>query len=62
MSVHLKPVSYTLRRIDPLLWRRVRVKAVSEGRTLRFVLLELLRVYAEHGFHVVETFNARKEP
>lgn len=49
--------SYILRKIAPDLWRRVKSKAAYEGRTVRFVLLELLRVYAEHGFQVVETFS-----
>lgn len=51
-------ISYVLRHIDPELWRQVKSKAAYEGRTIRFVLLELLRVYARHGFTVVETFNA----
>lgn len=49
--------SYTLRRIPLDLWKRVRSRAAYEGRTVRFVLLELLAIYAKHGFHVVETFN-----
>lgn len=53
--------NYTLRRIAPDLWRRVKSKAAYEGRTVRFVILELLRVYAEHGFEVVESFNGDKE-
>lgn len=51
--------NYELRRIDPELWKLVKSKAAYEGRTVRFVLLELLRVYAEHGYRVVETFNAK---
>lgn len=50
---------YALRDIDPDLWKRVKSKAAYEGRTLKFVLMELLRVYADHGFHVVETFDGK---
>lgn len=52
---------YTLRSIDDSLWRQVKTRAASEGRNIRFVLLALLRVYAKHGFHVVETFDRKKE-
>jgi hypothetical protein len=55
--VQRSPVSYVLRGVDPELWRRVKVQVATEGRTIRFVLLELLKVYAKHGFTVVETFN-----
>lgn len=50
-------LNYVLKRIDPELWVAVKARAASEGRSVRFVLLELLRVYAKHGFLVVETFN-----
>jgi hypothetical protein len=53
-------VSYVLRRIDPELWKRAKARAASEGRTVRFVLLAFLRVYAEYGFRVVETFDRRE--
>lgn len=55
------PVSYVLRRVEPDLWKRVKSRAAYEGRTIRFVILELLRVYAKHGFHVVETFDTRRK-
>lgn len=55
-------VKYALRGIDPDLWRRVKVRAANEGRTIRFVILQLLRVYAQHGYHVVETFNEPTDP
>jgi len=50
---------YTLRAIDDGLWRQVKARVASEGRTIRFVLLALLRVYAKHGYHVVETFDGK---
>ena len=50
-------ISYTLRRIDPELWKRAKAQAAYEGRTLRFVILQLLHVYAKHGYRVVETFD-----
>jgi hypothetical protein len=52
--------NFYLRDIDPDLWRRAKARAASEGRTMRFVLLALLRVYAKHGLQVVEAFNGRK--
>jgi hypothetical protein len=57
-SQNLEAVTaYTLRRIPTDLWKKVRSRAAYEGRTMRFVLLELLRVYAKHGFRIVETFD-----
>lgn len=63
MRRDVKPetVDYALRGVDRELWTRVKVRAASEGRSIRFVLLELLKVYADHGFHVVETFNGRRK-
>ena len=54
-------VSYTLRRINRDLWQRVKNRADYEGRTIRFVLIELLKVYATHGFKVVATFNGKDQ-
>lgn len=54
-------LSYALRRIDPDLWRKVKSRAAYEGRSVRFVIMELLKVYATHGFEVVETFNNKDE-
>jgi len=36
---------YTLRKIDPDLWRRLKVKAASEGKTVRTILIELVTQY-----------------
>lgn len=49
--------NYPLRRIPDDLWKRVKSRAGYEGRTIRFVLLELLRVYAKHGFKVIEMLD-----
>ena len=57
----IPPVNYALRRIDADIWRKAKTRAASEGRTIRFVLLELIRVYAKHGFHVVETFDGHRK-
>lgn len=51
-------MDYYIRNVDPALWQKVKVRATSEGRTLRFVIVELLRIYAKHGYQVVETFDA----
>lgn len=53
---------YTLRNIDPALWKAVKERVAFEGRTIDFVLKQLLRVYAKHGYHrVVETFLNGKD-
>lgn len=49
--------NYVLRNIDPELWRQVKTRAASEGRSVRFVLIEFLKAYTRWGFHVVETFD-----
>ena len=54
--------AYMLRRIPSDLWTAVKQRAESEGRDVRFVLLAMLRIYADHGFHVVETFQAKRKP
>ncbi len=38
--------SFILRKIDPDLWVRVKVRATADGMTLKGVLLALLRGYA----------------
>jgi len=51
---------YRLTKIDAALWRQVKARAAYEGRSIRFVVLELLRVYAKRGFTVVETFDGKQ--
>jgi len=41
--------AYILRNIDPDLWTRVKHRAESEGRPLRWIILTLLDHYARHG-------------
>lgn len=53
-------IDYALRGVDRELWTQVKVRAASEGRSIRYVLVELLKIYAAHGFHVVETFNGTR--
>lgn len=60
-AMNKPPVAnYRLEQIDDALWKRVKSRAAYEGRTVRFVLIELLKVYAAHGFTVVDTFRDRK--
>lgn len=40
---------YTLRDIPDDLWIRVKQRANQEGRKLRWVILELLKSYADYG-------------
>lgn len=56
------PLKYTLRNIDPALWKAVKDRASFEGRSLSFVLRELLRVYAQEGFRIVEMFDGKRKP
>jgi len=48
---------YMLKRIDKGLWKRATDRALAEGRSIRFVLITCLEVYAEYGFAAFETFN-----
>lgn len=40
---------YILRNIDPKLWKQFKVRADSEGRSLRWLILELIRRYVKDG-------------
>lgn len=40
---------YLVRNIPDALWIQVKRRAASEGRSLRWVLLALLRYFAAHG-------------
>jgi hypothetical protein len=42
-------MSFILRDPDPKLWAKFKARAASEGRTLRWVILELIRRYVEKG-------------
>ena len=48
--------AYTLRDIDPDLWRRVKIRAAYEGKTIREALVDLLKVYATHGGDALDKF------
>lgn len=41
--------SFILRKIDPELWEAFKARAQSEGRSLRWLVLELIRRYVEKG-------------
>lgn len=40
---------YILRNIDPKLWAQFKERAESEGRSLRWIILELIRRYIKDG-------------
>lgn len=44
-------MTYLLRNIPDELWIRVKRRAASEGRPLRFIILKLLEYYAAHGLN-----------
>lgn len=41
--------SFILRNPDPDLWAQFKARAASEGRSLRWVLMELIRRYVVRG-------------
>lgn len=41
--------SFILRNIDPKQWAAVKKRAAGEGRTIRWVVLRLLQLYAREG-------------
>jgi hypothetical protein len=40
---------YILRNIDPDLWKQFKERAESEGRSLRWVIFELIKHYIKNG-------------
>ena len=41
--------NYMLRDIDAALWQHAKARAQAEGHPLRWVLLQLLKLYVEKG-------------
>jgi hypothetical protein len=41
--------TYLLRDVDAELWEKVKARAATEGRNMRWVLLRLLESYVERG-------------
>ena len=52
--------AYTIRKIDDELWKAAQVRATREGRSMRGVLMLLLRLYARVGLGPLEA--AAPEP
>ena len=42
-------MAFILRNPDPDLWEQFKARAASEGRSLRWVILELIRYYVTQG-------------
>lgn len=42
-------MDFILRNADDDLWERFRARTQKEGRTLRWVILELILFYVRHG-------------
>jgi len=40
---------FILRKVDDDLWKRFRERATSEGRTLRWIVLQLIAHYVRSG-------------
>lgn len=38
--------NFILRKFDDALWEKVKARAATEGRSLRFIVLRLLELYA----------------
>ena len=45
---------YILKNIDPELWRKVKIKTAIEGKTVKQVLLDALKRYANPKKHQKE--------
>lgn len=41
--------SFILRNPDPDLWQAFKARAIREGHSLRWVILQLIRKYVEEG-------------
>ena len=41
--------SYTLRDMDPKLWANFKRRAAANGRSLRWILVQLIQRYIQHG-------------
>jgi len=40
---------YILRDIDTKLWKQFKERAAAEGRSLRWVIIEMIKHYVKHG-------------
>jgi len=49
MAKRIKPLSFLLRNPDPALWAQFKARAATEGHSLRWVILELIRRYVARG-------------
>ena len=47
--------AYIIRKIDEGLWARFKRQAALEGRPLRWIMIRLVALYAEHGLDALET-------
>ena len=54
-------VAYTLRRIDPELWKKVKARANYEGHTVRYVLVELMKWYVAKGLPPSAPYEESRE-
>lgn len=48
--------SYIIRGIDAELWQAVKRRASADGRSLRWLILRLLALYAANGLENLERF------
>ncbi len=44
--------TYILRKFDDALWQKFKARAQGEGRGLRWIVLELIRMYADREVSV----------
>lgn len=42
-------MTFILRNVDPELWRQFKERAATEGRSLRWIVLTLIRAYVANG-------------
>ncbi len=45
-------IVYQLRGIDPVFWRKIKTKAASEGSTVKFIILDLLKKWLKGDLNI----------
>lgn len=54
--------TWILRKVDDAFWARFKTRAASEGRGLRWIVLELIRHYTAHGLQPDAAQPENKSP
>ena len=54
MATKSGKVDFILRDMEPEFWHRVKIRAVTEGETLKAVFSELAELYVKHGLPTIK--------